>query len=84
MVVGHGATLGWNCDHTSGRDNCGPDGLGRSPPMVITEIEKILQRWTDPESIRLHAGEISPSVMMDILVVTNGMAREIRKEILRT
>ena len=50
----------------------------------MDNIEKVLERWTNAEEIRLRAGEIDSDTMRDVLAVTNAMAREVRKSLNNT
>jgi hypothetical protein len=41
------------------------------------ELEKVIERWTNAEEIRLRAGEIDPEEMRTVLAVTRGFAYEL-------
>jgi len=45
-------------------------------------IEEILDRWTRPDSVRLHAGEIGFDEMLTVLAITRAMARQIREALI--
>ena len=49
----------------------------------MSELEKVLERWTDAEEIRLRAGEIDPEIMSLVLIITRRFAEEI-KDALKT
>ena len=51
--------------------------------MDNTEINEIIAKWTNPEEIRLRAGEIDPDTMLTVLAVMNAFGREVADEINR-
>lgn len=51
-------------------------GVSRSP---IKQLPALLEKWTDPESIRLAAGEITPPDMRVVLRATQTLAEDMRQ-----
>jgi hypothetical protein len=50
-------------------------GVTRSP---IMQFPSLLEKWTDPESIRLAAGEITPPDMRVVLKATKTLADDMK------
>jgi len=44
----------------------------------ITEIDKVIERWTNEQEVLLHAGEMEAQELRTAMAVLNAFAREIK------